>query len=305
MPKCPNILPALQKLAKHSSFQSLRNEIKSNAHLLDSSCPVYSIEDSGRSNRRSKRSSNTRSSSRKQNRSRNRSRYRNRSRGVMSGGTISARQFKIFIYTVLMSIMAYLTLTPGAAGRGILDGFSSIYSGECGSMSQSIYAFFGMGNPICDSWNQLLLLIRNSLVGDFRSVATLGGILAIGIRTPMYIGYCIRMSTYYIARLLPPQVISDREIDVLRREANGSYRQLEIAVNRNGNGNVDEEADKVMIAYRNIDINTDRRRGKRNGNGNSRKTSRRRKGRARNRSGGGSGGGKTTKRKKIWSWIWK
>lgn len=291
MPKCPNILPALQKLAKHSSFQSLRNEIKSNAHLLDSSCPVYFIDDSGRSNRRNNRRSNTRSSSskrsssRKQNRSRNRSRNRNRSRGVMSGGTITARQFKIFIYTVLMSIMAYLTLTPGAAGRGILDGFSSIYSGECGSMSQSIYAFFGMGNPICDSWNQLLLLIRNSLVGDFRSVATLGGILAIGIRTPMYIGYCIRMSTYYIARLLPPQVISDREIDVLRREANGSFRQLEIAVNRNGNGNVDEEADKVMIAYRNIDINTDRRRGKGNGyrNGNGKKTSRRRKGRGRSR----------------------
>lgn len=297
MSTCPNILPSLRKLAKHSEFKSLRNEIKANAHILNASCPVFS-----RGVSKSIVSSNaTRNQSR--NRTRNRSRSRGGSDGRIIGGAITARQFKIFIYTVLMSVMAYLTMTPGAAGRGILDGFSSIYSGECSSMSQSVYAFFGMGNPICDSWNQMLLLIRNSLVGDVRSVATLGGILAIGVRTPMYIGYCIRMATYNVARLLPPQIIGENEIDILRRDANGSYRQLEIAVNRNGG--MTEEENKLMVEY-GLERNTNRRKGRRrskstNIRGITRRPRRKRRSKIQKR---GSGRGKNTKRKKKWSWIW-
>lgn len=295
MSKCPNILPSLQKLAKQKEFQSLRNEVKANVHILNASCPVFSR---GRS-----KSIGRMIYTRNQSRNRTRNRSRSRGGGRMIGGAITARQFKIFIYTVLMSIMAYLTMTPGAAGRGILDGFSSIYSGECSSMSQSVYAFFGMGNPICDSWNQLLLLIRNSLVGDVRSVATLGGILAIGVRTPMYIGYCIRMATYNVAKLLPPQIISENEIDTLRREANGSYRELEIAVNRNGG--MTEEEDKLMVEYR--DIKTKRRKGRwRRQSVHRRKKQTRKPKKKRKDFGGGS---KNTKRKtnlkSLLSWIKK
>ncbi len=143
------------------------------------------------------------------------------------GDLISALTFKRIINALIVVIMAYMTMTGNAGINGVVTGVIAVLQGECGSMSNYLWEAIGLGNPICLTYNRLMLTIMRAISMDGMAVAQLGSIITIVLAAPYTLLAGSRIVTYQIARLVPEQILSSQELTMLRNEAVGGRAQIE------------------------------------------------------------------------------
>jgi hypothetical protein len=173
---------------------------------LTESCPMKSS--TGGKRRRTKRKGSTRKSQK-------------------GGDSISALTFKRIINALIVVLMAYMTMSGSAAMVGIVAGVTALLNGECGSMSNYLWESLGFGNPICLAYNRLMLTIMRAISLDGMAIAQLGSILTIVLAAPYTLLAGSHVITYQLARLVPNQILSREQLDVLRRDALGGRAQIE------------------------------------------------------------------------------
>ena len=120
-------------------------------------------------------------------------------------------------------------MSSNVAMDGIVNGIVAIYSGQCGTMNNKLWGLFGLGNPVCAAWNRLMTIVGNAFLGDPTSIATLSGIAGITLAIPYGTLGMINIGTYYIATKLPPQLLSESELQILRQNAIGGVKEIETA----------------------------------------------------------------------------
>ena len=143
------------------------------------------------------------------------------------GDLISALTFKRIINALIVVLMAYMTMTGNAGMSGVVTGVIAVLQGECGSMSNYLWEAIGLGNPICLTYNRLMLTIMRAISLDGMALAQLGSILTIVLAAPYTLLAGSRIVTYQIARLVPEQILSGQELTMLRNEAVGGRAQIE------------------------------------------------------------------------------
>ena len=143
------------------------------------------------------------------------------------GDLISALTFKRIINALIVVLMAYMTMTGNAGMTGVVTGVIAVLQGECGSMSNYFWEAIGLGNPICLTYNRLMLTIMKAISLDGMALAQLGSILTIVLAAPYTLLAGSRIVTYQIARLVPEQILSSQELNMLRNEAVGGRAQIE------------------------------------------------------------------------------
>jgi len=150
-----------------------------------------------------------------------------RRKSQKGGDIISALTFKRIINALIVVLMAYMTMTGNAAMTGVVNGVIAVLQGECGSMSNYLWEAIGLGNPICLTYNRLMLTIMRAISLDGMALAQLGSILTIVLAAPYTLLAGSRIVTYQIARLVPEQILSGQELTMLRNEAVGGRAQIE------------------------------------------------------------------------------
>ena len=143
------------------------------------------------------------------------------------GDLISALTFKRIINALIVVLMAYMTMTGNAGINGVVTGVIAVLQGECGSMSNYLWEAIGLGNPVCLTYNRLMLTIMRAISLDGMALAQLGSILTIVLAAPYTLLAGSRIVTYQIARLVPEQILSGQELTMLRNEAVGGRAQIE------------------------------------------------------------------------------
>lgn len=143
------------------------------------------------------------------------------------GDLISALTFKRIINALIVVILAYMTMTGNAGINGVVTGVIAVLQGQCGSMSNYLWEAIGLGNPICLTYNRLMLTIMRAISMDGMALAQLGSILTIVLAAPYTLLAGSRIVTYQIARLVPEQILSSQELTMLRNEAVGGRAQIE------------------------------------------------------------------------------
>jgi hypothetical protein len=96
-------------------------------------------------------------------------------------------------------------------------------------MNNKLWGLFGLGNPVCAAWNRLMTIVGNAFLGDATSIATLSGIAGITLAIPYGTLGMINIGTYYIATKLPPQLLPESELQILRQNAIGGVKEIETA----------------------------------------------------------------------------
>lgn len=199
---------------KNENVNTLINDIK-NSGILES-CPVIPDMIGGKK-RKSKSRSTSRSSSKK-------------NKKYMKGGaSLTARQLTTTVQAFLVLVLGYMSMSSNVAMEGIVSGIVAVYSGQCGTMNNKLWGLFGLGNPVCAAWNRLMNIVGNAFLGDATSIATLSGIAGITLAVPYGTLGMINIGTYYIATKLPPQLLPESELQILRQNAIGGVKEIETA----------------------------------------------------------------------------
>ena len=61
------------------------------------------------------------------------------------------------LFLVFLTILSgYLLTGDSIAAKGIYDGLSGVFSGECVNVQNSIFGAIGFNNPICEIWTGIL-----------------------------------------------------------------------------------------------------------------------------------------------------
>ena len=204
---------AINKLKmENESVNSLIADIKGSG-LLET-CPVIPHMTGGK---RRKSKSRSRSSSKKN------------KKHMKGGASLTARQLSTAVQAFLVLVLGYMSMSSNVAMDGIVNGIVAVYSGQCGTMNNKLWGLFGLGNPVCAAWNRLMTIVGNAFLGDPTSIATLSGIAGITLAIPYGTLGMINIGTYYIATKLPPQLLSESELQILRQNAIGGVKEIETA----------------------------------------------------------------------------
>lgn len=148
---------------------------------------------------------------------------------LMRGGALTARQLTTVVRAFLVLVLGYMSMSSNVAMEGIVNGIVAVYSGQCGTMNNKLWAIFGLGNPVCTAWNRLMTIVGNAFLGDATSIATLSGIAGMTIAIPYGTLGMINIGTYFIATKLPPQLLPESELLILRQDAIGGVKEIETA----------------------------------------------------------------------------
>ena len=208
---------AINKLKiENKSVNAIISDIK-NSGLLET-CPVIPDMIGGKRRKsKSKSKSKTTSGSEKN------------KKHMKGGASLTARQLTTVVQSFLVLVLGYMSMSSNVAMEGIVNGIVAIYSGQCGTMNNKLWGLFGLGNPICASWNRLMTIVGNAFLGDATSIATLSGIAGITLALPYGTLGMINIGTYYIATKLPPQLLPESELQLLRQNAIGGVKEIETA----------------------------------------------------------------------------
>ena len=143
------------------------------------------------------------------------------------GFPISAHHFKRGIQACIIIMMGFMMMPNTVAMNTILTGLKAIADGQCVESANYFWGGIGLGNPVCTIWNNIMLTIRRALTGDVTVFPTLLGYISIITNTPYYTMNLINIGTYYIARQLPRNIISNHELAILNREAFNDYHTIQ------------------------------------------------------------------------------
>ena len=76
------------------------------------------------------------------------------------GGGLSANLFATLSnITLAISTIYVVCVADSAAFTGLYAGFTTLMNGECHSFAETVFRWWGLGNPVCNSWS--------SIVGNF------------------------------------------------------------------------------------------------------------------------------------------
>ena len=162
------------------------------------------------------------------------------------GNMISAQTFKLIAKSIFVAILAYMLFSSSSAIQGIITGLIAIYSGECATGANRLWESIGFGNPICRSYNSVIRTIINALAGDPTSIATLGALVTIVMKSPFLLMSGVRIATYQMARLLPEQILSRQELDILYQDALGARPEIEAAAD-------DQQKQQIAVMFNTFD----------------------------------------------------
>ena len=166
---------------------------------------------------------------RRKSKSRSRSSSKKNKKHMKGGASLTARQLSTAVQAFLVLVLGYMSMSSNVAMDGIVNGIVAVYSGQCVNMNNKLWGLFGLGNPVCSAWNRLMTIVGNAFLGDPTSIATLSGIAGITLAIPYGALGMINIGTYYIATKLPPQLLSESELQILRQNAIGGVKEIETA----------------------------------------------------------------------------
>ena len=142
------------------------------------------------------------------------------------GNRITAERFTYIANAIFMLILAYMLLPNSAAMKTIITGLSSLFNGECGG-SNLIWERIGLGNPVCTSYNNVIRLLLNSIAGDPTSIATLGALTTITLKSPYLMMDALKVIRYQMAKTLPKQLMASDQLELLRQKAFDAVPQMQ------------------------------------------------------------------------------
>jgi hypothetical protein len=93
----------------------------------------------------------------------------------------------------LMNSVGYQTLSAG---------INAVFNGECTYLSSRIFSAFGMGNPVCDSYNSAMATIYRALNFSGVDMAIIGSSLSLILATPALFNSFVDIITSVIAHSL-------------------------------------------------------------------------------------------------------
>ena len=117
----------------------------------------------------------------------------------------------------LMNSIGYQTLSAG---------INAVFSGECTYLTSRIYSAFGLGNPVCDSYNSIMATIYRALNFNGVDIAIIGSSLTVILAIPALFESFVAIITSVIAHSLKRAQtvdIDDRTLAALKTNASSAW----------------------------------------------------------------------------------
>ncbi len=100
------------------------------------------------------------------------------------GGAITTQQLKQ-IYMFLLAIIAgYVLSGDSMASQSILNGLEGLYNGQCNSLTNRVFAQWGLGNPLCTMYITIMDHAVKALGGQVLSVTFMTMVVTSIIKAP-------------------------------------------------------------------------------------------------------------------------
>jgi len=103
-------------------------------------------------------------------------------RAKKGGRRITFYQVKQLFVVFLTILSGYLLTGDSIAAKGIYDGISGVFSGECVHVQNSIFGAIGFNNPVCEIWTGILNQLYQAVRGNPVAVGFCWAILRAIIR---------------------------------------------------------------------------------------------------------------------------
>ena len=109
------------------------------------------------------------------------------SKYYMKGGKIPIKNIiKTFLYVLIAALVSLGMNSPNL--QTVKDGLMMIYNGQCNTITNRIWSWIGIENPVCAMYNNILFkVIPNALLGNADAVAKLVGMFSIGFGGPILV----------------------------------------------------------------------------------------------------------------------
>jgi hypothetical protein len=145
------------------------------------------------------------------------------------GGKIPIKNIiKTLLYVLIAALVSLGMNSPNL--QTVKDGLMMIYNGQCNTLTNRIWSWVGIENPVCALYNNLLFkIIPNALLGNAEAVTKLVGMFSIGFGGPV---------------LVIKQIDS---IGTLIEDAVNNTLQIE-NTNTNANANINQNNDSLIPA---------------------------------------------------------
>lgn len=103
------------------------------------------------------------------------------------GGKIPIKNIiKTLLYVLLAALVSLGMNSPNL--QTVKDGLMMIYNGQCNTLTNRIWSWVGIENPVCALYNNLLFkIIPNALLGNAEAVTKLVGMFSIGFGGPVLV----------------------------------------------------------------------------------------------------------------------
>jgi hypothetical protein len=141
-------------------------------------------------------------------------------------GEDAARNLTRLVKMSILAIPTYLIIGGyfmNSVGYQTLSaGINAVFSGECTYLSSRIFSAFGIGNPICDSYNSVMATIYRAMNFNGVDMAIIGSSLTLLLATPALFNSFVDIITSVIAHSLKKAQtmnISDETLTVLGANA--------------------------------------------------------------------------------------
>ena len=93
---------------------------------------------------------------------------------------------KTLLYVLIAALVSLGMNSPNL--QTVKDGLMMIYNGQCNTLTNRIWSWVGIENPVCAIYNNLLFkIIPNALLGNAEAVTKLVGMFSIGFGGPVLV----------------------------------------------------------------------------------------------------------------------
>jgi hypothetical protein len=111
---------------------------------------------------------------------------RSRKRSMKGGKMPIKNIIKTLLYVLIAALVSLGLNSPNL--QTVKDGLLMIYNGQCNSITNRIWSWVGIENPVCALYNNLLFkIIPNALLGNSEALTKLVGMFSIGFGGPIIV----------------------------------------------------------------------------------------------------------------------
>jgi hypothetical protein len=147
-----------------------------------------------------------------------------------ASGADAARNLTRLVKMTILAIPTYLIVggyfMDSLGYQTLSAGINAVFSGECTYLSSRIFSAFGMGNPVCDSYNSVMATIYRALNFNGVDMAIIGSSLTLLLATPALFNSFVEIITSVIAHSLnraQTMDIHDETLAVLAANASTAW----------------------------------------------------------------------------------